>query len=1124
MNRQINQFVDENRTRAIAFDGNTLLNYGNGILRAFNLNSNQELFNKNIPLYDNPTEQLILKSEEKILDNKIKPKIPFEAFRKNAYLLTEQNKVYLGVGNLIYIYSNSGDLLNTVPLQQPSVGMVLGNQTIWVATQDKVFAIDLEGNVGQTLLDGKRLFISHISYDKSLDQIWLSRNNGVYRYDLQNKQQSHHPIFYAQQLISNHNGSVFVVSWNTLIKLTVNADQSVTKTKKRWSGKVVGMVTSDDSLWLAGTHRLVQFDNQLEQLQIQRFDHREGSIRALALQSQKQAPFAPPALNLINPQPNTVLNTALSTIDFSVEPGSFDVDLNSLIIQANGKTLGKKCQFETVIHCQLDQNLTEGEFTLTAIINDIKGNASNQVIVDFSIAIPEPIITITSPQNEQTQNKIMTLSGHLNVQAKLSVVHQAANYVNTFDLNLIDNNAFITTVDLKPGANTFTLNATTDAGKKDQKIINITLASQPPTPIQSKIKAQITSGTTQVTGEAGSVESQTIVRIKNNRTSTMIETTASQDGSFEITIVANDKDELSITALNQAGNESQPIIIIVKGPVIPDLPPDPIDIAPPVDAGVSTSVDDATIFIHQGDNPIQTGVKPGTIESKRAVLLRGKVTDINGAAIYGVTVTIPKHDEFGQTKTRADGAYDMVVNGGGYVTVQYRKTGYPPIQRKVMAPWQDYVVLPDVVMIPFDEKVTKIDLTDNTKTNVAQSSVVSDKDGKRQGTVLFQPGTTATITLKDGTTKQLNQMNVRITEFTVGDNGPKAMPAELPPGTDYTYAIELTVEEALNEGVKINGKDVVFNKPVPYYVENFLGFPTGTIVPVGYYDSDRAAWIAADNGKVIEILSIVDGKANVDIDGDKIAEGSDALTTFGITENEQVKLATLYTAGQTIWRVPLAHFSTYDLNYGRDCGGPCEDPNRDNVKKENKKLDPNIECGSIIQCESQILGETIPVTNVPWSLYYNSDRVPGRKTSHTINIPVSGNTVPSNVSSIKLEIIIAGQLKLQKEFDPLPNQQYKYVWDGKDAFDRTLSGSQKATVKVGYLYNEGNYYLPPNVSKSFGYPTGQLKLSDVKARSPTIRWQEYKIDVSIINNSKHSLGGWNVGIHHALDVSGQILS
>ena len=69
---QINQFVDENRTRAITFDGNTLLNYGNGILKAFDLKSNQEIFNKNIPLDDNPTEQLILKSEAKIQDNQIK--------------------------------------------------------------------------------------------------------------------------------------------------------------------------------------------------------------------------------------------------------------------------------------------------------------------------------------------------------------------------------------------------------------------------------------------------------------------------------------------------------------------------------------------------------------------------------------------------------------------------------------------------------------------------------------------------------------------------------------------------------------------------------------------------------------------------------------------------------------------------------------------------------------------------------------------------------------------------------------------------------------------------------------------------------------------------------------------
>ena len=78
-------------------------------------------------------------------------------------------------------------------------------------------------------------------------------------------------------------------------------------------------------------------------------------------------------------------------------------------------------------------------------------------------------------------------------------------------------------------------------------------------------------------------------------------------------------------------------------------------------------------------------------------------------------------------------------------------------------------------------------------------------------------------------TQTINTLHVRATEFTAGERGPEAMPAELPLVTGYTYASEITVDEAM---AKIDGKDVVFNQPVFVYVDNFLHFPTGTIIPV----------------------------------------------------------------------------------------------------------------------------------------------------------------------------------------------------------------------------------------------------------------------------------------------------
>ena len=119
------------------------------------------------------------------------------------------------------------------------------------------------------------------------------------------------------------------------------------------------------------------------------------------------------------------------------------------------------------------------------------------------------------------------------------------------------------------------------------------------------------------------------------------------------------------------------------------------------------------------------------------------------------------------------------------------------------------------------------------------------------------------MVLPDGTSAAVNATSFRATEYTVGRNGPKAMPATLPPTSGYTYAVELSLDQALTVGAK----EVRFSTPLPFYVENFLHFPVGMIVPVGYYDREKAAWIASKNGRVIKVLNIVSGVAVLDLRG-----------------------------------------------------------------------------------------------------------------------------------------------------------------------------------------------------------------------------------------------------------------
>src|SRR6185436_4050271 len=101
---------------------------------------------------------------------------------------------------------------------------------------------------------------------------------------------------------------------------------------------------------------------------------------------------------------------------------------------------------------------------------------------------------------------------------------------------------------------------------------------------------------------------------------------------------------------------------------------------------------------------------PGTVETVRAAVVRGKVKSRDGTPLAGVRITILSHPEFGVTTSRTDGMFDMAVNGGGVLTVSYEKAGFCPVHRQVTVPWQDYAMVPDVVMIPLDPIVTPVTL------------------------------------------------------------------------------------------------------------------------------------------------------------------------------------------------------------------------------------------------------------------------------------------------------------------------------------------------------------------------------------------------------------------------------
>ncbi len=553
-------------------------------------------------------------------------------------------------------------------------------------------------------------------------------------------------------------------------------------------------------------------------------------------------------------------------------------------------------------------------------------------------------------------------------------------------------------------------------------------------------------------------------------------------------------------------------------------------IAPPLDMTEVTDFASAIEYLHSGNNPSQTGVVSGTIEPLQATVLRGKVTGRDGKPLVGVDISILGHPEFGQTLTRSSGMFDIVVNGGGWLTVEYAKQGYLSLQRKVNAPWRNYAWLPDVVMALEDANVTQIDLASNNSMQLARGSVISDSDGMRQQTLLFPQGTTAFMTFTSAPTQTLTKLHVHITEYTVGPDGKKMMPGDLPPNSAYTYATEFSADEAIRAGAK----SVHFNPPILSYIENYLNFPVGATMPMGYYDRELGAWIAADSGQVVKIANITAGKADLDIDGSGSPASSAALTALGVTDAERTKLAQLYSTGVSLWRVPVPHFSPWDINQGTSCEEPCPspppptpcstdsggDPQSDKQTCEAPPTppeDPDVECRSIIKCQTQTLGEVINIVGTPFRLHYQSDRVPDYKVPNILTIPTRGDTVSPKLQAIKVSVFVAG--RRFEQYLPKEQRQYQVVWDGKDASGRYMQGKQPVQVELSYIYPL--VYRP---TKRFGYNGNNVvALTSDRTSGEFGIATKWLGEIGTWRPSASNLGGWSLDIHHVYDPQNKVL-
>lgn len=562
-----------------------------------------------------------------------------------------------------------------------------------------------------------------------------------------------------------------------------------------------------------------------------------------------------------------------------------------------------------------------------------------------------------------------------------------------------------------------------------------------------------------------------------------------------------------------------------------DLPPDPENVAPPLDTTVTTQFFDSVSFLFEGEAPIQAGVAPGTITEQRVAVLRGSVSERGGDPLGGVEVSVLGHPEYGTTLTRADGRYDLAVNGGGPLVLVFVAEDWLTAQRHTRADWQEFIEVGPVALVAVDAEVSLIEFEDPIEMHVA--TPVSDADGSRTAVVLFRDETVATMVLPNDSTSVLESLNIRATEYTVGAEGPAAMPATLPPTSAYTYAIAYTIDEAETAGaVRVD-----LDPPAIAYVENFIGFPVGENVPFGAYNFMAGAWEASPDGRIIEITSTSGGVAAIDLTGDGIAENTTALTAAGIDTDERTALASQYASGTELWRMPVPHMSSWDANWGfappdgagPPPNGPMPDPQPDD--------DPGCDGqpGSVIDCDSQILGEDLAIAGTPFTLSYRSDRVPGRRASYQLRIPLLREFLAQYVGPFEQARVVVDVAGRHFE-DGLTYAEvlegelgYLFEWDGVDVYGRRPQGPARALACVHYDYPVQYHRTLAANSRSFGYNGNGESISGSRQASVlsftrchfdqlfrSVHGGPYLLGTFDATRGAQALGGWTLSPHHTL--------
>jgi len=978
--------------------------------------------------------------------------------------------VFVPMNEKILRFTPDGVLQKSIELQHDVEGVAFDpvNSLLFAVARKKVHSFDEAGNLlGSVSLGGHARTVDMAS---SSGDLYVALEDSIVKYTHDLSAVSEVGLRNVKRIAPDAAGL-----WATTGRTLHRLDSSLAvQFQKNLHEEIVDLVSDGITCWVMGKKKLYHIGQGGDVL-LSVKAHPHGEARTIALYRDSIAP----TVGIVSPANGAYLNTQSPSVELSLSDAGSGVNSSTISFVANGSSISSSCTEKTGgAVCTFGALLPEGANSLAVTVKDGEGNASSPSQTSFAVDVTPPVITVSSPENGLVTNQAaQSLAGSVNEPGTLTV--------NGETVSLDGSYRFTKSATLMEGANTFHIVASDLAGNTAAVDLGATLDTVVPgIAVGSLVTVgRSVDGEAAVTGAAGSVEANAWVVVTNVRTGETFSALSGTDGSFSIKISAASGDALSITVRDAAGNTGGGLSVNVANSAAADSIP----------AG---SFGDTYRDLVPADATVTS------YDSKRLAIVTGLVWDESGSPLPGVTVSILLHPEYGTARTGSDGRFSIPVEGGGTLTVAFQKSGLIGAQRQAQVPWNGIAATETVRMIVADSASTVVTFDGNSSTAIIhRSTEVTDSSGKRSCTLVFSGDTRAySVDASGNVLAELTSMTTRATEFKT----PDSMPAILPPNSAFTYCAELAVD----------GVDrVTFTKPVTVWVENFLGFPVGTTVPVGYYDRDKGAWVPSDSGVTVKLLDTDgDGIADaVDATGDGIA---DDLNGNGSLSDEAAGLGdpAKYPPGAIFWRFAVTHFTWWDSNWAFAPPSSAIYPNSAPPKTDQQQPEQRscpLRLNSYVEERSRILHEDLPIPGTGMTLHYASNRVGGYK--HQIAVPASGDSVPASLKKIVARVEVAGRT-FEEELDPLPNQQKVVEWDGLDPLGRRVIGPTTAHISVGYVY--GGVYQK---TSRFGYNGGGTIEGSLTRQEVTL-WSKSDVVVECgSGEGQNSIAeGWSLSAHHYL--------